>query len=343
MLVSHYFEWETHITGGHARSVSNQRTILERNNIAYTTSPTVNADLLHLNNMGPRSVLAARRARQADVPVLIHGHQTVADLRDSFRFFDTIAAVARPYLERAYSLGDRIIAPSAHTRDVLDSYTDVPKTVVSNGFDPTKLAGVDDPALRTEYRERYNLESPVVFMIGHVIERKGLQTFVETARAMPEVEFVWFGYLNPGGGTVDKLLRRRETTTLVQESPENCTFTGYVEDIRGAFAVGDVFFWPSHNENEGMALLEAMACGTASVIRDIPTYEWLTDGQHCLKADDNFLEPLRRLCADTDERNRIGENAATKATEFTLEAVADDLLGAYQSVTDEGVSVTPEN
>ena len=342
MLVSHYFEWEAYITGGHAQSVSNQRTILERNDIAYTTSPTVDADLLHLNNMGPRSVLAARRARRADVPVLIHGHQTAADLRDSFRFFNAIAAVARPYLARAYSLGDRIIAPSAHTRDVLDSYTDVPKTVVSNGFDPAKLVGADDPALRAEYRERYDLEPPVVFMIGHVIERKGLRTFVETARAMPDVEFVWFGYLNPGGGTVDRLLRRRETTTLVQESPENCTFTGYVEDIRGAFAVGDVFFWPSHNENEGMALLEAMATGAPPVIRDIPTYGWLADGEHCLKADSDFIEPLRRLCRDAEERDRIGENATTKAAEFTLEAVAEDLLSAYRSVTGEAVGVTPE-
>lgn len=332
MLVSHYFEWEEHITGGHAQSVKNQRTILERHDIPYTTRPTLDADLLHLNNMGPRSVYHAARAQRADVPVVIHGHQTAADLRGSFRFFDGLARVARPYLERAYSLGDRIVCPSAHNRDVLEGYTDVPKTVISNGFDPEKLEGVEDPTLRETYRERYDLDPPVVFMVGHVIERKGLRAFVETARAMPDLDFVWFGYLNPGGGRIDRLLRRSETTDLVAGAPDNCTFTGYVEDIRGGFAAGDIFFWPSKNENEGMALLEAMATGAPPVIRDIPTYEWLDDDKQCLKATEAFVEPIRRLADAPEERERIGTNAATAAEAFTLDAIAEDLLGVYRDL-----------
>jgi len=330
MLVSHYFEWEQYITGGHAQSVTNQRTILDRAGIEYTTSPILDADLLHLNNMGPRSVYYARRARAAGVPVLVHGHQTAADLRESFRGFDALAAVARPYLARAYSLADHIVCPSAHNRDVLEGYTDVPKTVISNGFDPGKIEGFDDEGRRETYLSRYDLDPPVVFMVGHVIERKGLRAFVETARRLPDVDFVWFGYLNPGGGTVDRVLRSSETTRLVRESPENCTFTGYVEDIRGAFAAGDVFFWPSKNENEGMALLEAMACGKPVVIRDIPTYEWLEDGTHCIKSEPSFVDPLRRLCDDPDERDRLGASAAEKAEEFTLDAVAEELIPLYE-------------
>jgi glycosyltransferase involved in cell wall biosynthesis len=330
MLVSHYFEWEQYITGGHAQSVTNQRKILDRAGIEYTATPILDADLLHLNNMGPRSIYYGRRARAAGLPVLVHGHQTAADLRESFRGFDALAAVAKPYLARAYSLADHIVCPSAHNRDVLDGYTDVPKTVISNGFDPDKIEGFDDEGLRKAYLSRYDLDPPVVFMIGHVIERKGLRAFVETARRMPEVDFAWFGYLNPGGGTVDRLLRSSETTGLVRHSPGNCTFTGYVEDIRGAFAAGDVFFWPSKNENEGMALLEAMACGKPVVIRDIPTYEWLEGGTHCIKAESEFADPLGRLCADPGERERLGSNAAKKAETFTLDAVAEELIPLYE-------------
>ena len=332
MLVSHYFEWERQITGGHRQSVQNQRTILDRAGIEYTTSPILDADLLHLNNMGPRSAYYAKRARGAGVPLLVHGHQTAADLRESFRGFDALATVAEPYLSWAYSLADHIVCPSEHNREVLDSYTDVPKTVISNGFDPAKIEGFDDAGLREEYLDRYNLEPPVVFMVGHVIERKGLSTFVETARRMPDTEFVWFGYLNPSGGTVDRLLRSSATTRLVRAAPENCTFTGYVEDIRGAFAAGDVFFWPSKNENEGMALLEAMACGKPPVIRDIPTYEWLEDGTQCLKSDDQFVAPLRRLCDSAGERERLGAAAAEKAEEFTLDAVGDELVALYEEL-----------
>ncbi|MFW5956457.1 MAG: glycosyltransferase family 4 protein [Halorhabdus sp.] len=331
--VSHYFEWEDAITGGQAQSVRQQRTILDRHGIEYTTEPDLTADLLHLNNMGPKSVYYAWRARRAGVPVVVHTHQTAADFEESFAFSNVLAGPMRPYLESAYALADRLICPSEHNREVIETYCDVPTSVVSNGFDPDRLDGFE--ALGEEYLERYDLAPPVVFNVGHVIERKGLETFVETARAMPELDFVWFGYLNPtGGGRFDRLLRSRTASRLVEQSPDNCTFTGYVEDIRGGFAAGDIFFFPTKNENEGMALLEAMAAGRPPLVRDIPTFEWLEDGQDALKASEDFLEPLERL-KDPSLRERIGRRAAERSEAFTLETVGDDLLEVYRDVLDE--------
>ncbi|MFB6073897.1 MAG: glycosyltransferase family 4 protein [Haloarculaceae archaeon] len=330
MRVSHYFEWEDAITGGFAQSVHNQREILDRRGIEYTTAPTLDADILHLNNMGPRSVYWAKRARRAGVPVVAHTHNTAADFRESFRFSNLLAKPLRPWLAWAYGQADHLICPSAHNQDVIAGYTDTPSTVVSNGFDGERLAGWDDPDLRAAYRDRYDLDPPVVFMFGHVIKRKGLRAFVETARAMPDLTFVWFGYVNPTGGTLDRFLQPRETRRLIEDSPENCTFTGYIEDPRGAFAAGDVFFWPSKNENEGMALLEAMACGKPPVIRSIPTYEWLEDGTDCLKADGAFVDPIRRLVEDESLRERVGANAAATSEQFTLDAVGDDLMAVYE-------------
>ncbi|ESS05542.1 MAG: glycosyltransferase [uncultured archaeon A07HB70] len=331
MRVSHYFEWEGQITGGHAQSVRNQRTMLERRGVAYTTAPDLSADLLHLNNMGPRSLYHARRARDRSTPVLVHAHQTAADFRESFALSNLVAPLLRPYLSRAYGLADHLICPSEHTARVLDDYCDTPRTVVSNGFDPAKIDGHDDPALREAYLDRHDLDPPVVFMVGHVIERKGLRAFVETARRMPDVDFAWFGYLNPGGGTVDRLLRSRTTTRLVRESPANCTFTGYVDEIAGAFAAGDVFFFPTKNENEGMALLEAMATGAPPVVRDIETFGWLDGGETALKETDvpGFVGALRTLLDDPERRAAVGRAAARASEAYELDAVADDLVAAY--------------
>jgi glycosyltransferase involved in cell wall biosynthesis len=329
MRVSHYFEWEGKITGGHAQSVRNQRQILDRHGITYTTEPALDVDLLHLNNMGPRSIYYAKRARRSGVPVLVHAHQTAEDFRESFAFSNSLARPLRPYLEYAYAHADHLVCPSEYNRAVLETYTDAPKTVISNGFDPARLAGFAD--LREEYLDRYDLRAPVVFNFGHVIERKGLSTFVETARRMPDLDFAWFGYLNPTGGRLDALLRSRETTRLVESVPENCTFTGYIEDPRGAFAAGDVFFFPTKNENEGMALLEAMGCGKPPVVRDISTFEWLADGVDCLKAEADFTDPLD-LLRDPDLRAEIGENAAERSEAFTLDAVGDELVALYQEL-----------
>ena len=334
MRVSHYFEWEQYITGGQAQSVRNQRKMLDRQAVEYTTDPTLDADLLHLNNMGPRSVYCARRARQAGVPVVAHTHQTAEDFRESFALSDLLARPMKPYLSYAYSLPNHLICPSEHTAAVLEEYCKTPRTVVSNGFDPEKLAGYE--TLRGEYLDRYDLDPPVVFTVGHVIERKGLSSFVETARRLPELDFAWFGYLNPGGGTLDRVLRSRETTRHVREAPDNCRFTGYVEDVRGAFAAGDVFYFPTKNENEGMALLEAMACGKPPVVRDIPTFAWLEDGTNCFKPDTEaeFADALQRVAGDAGLRDRLGAAAAEASREYTLEAVSDDLVDLYRSLVE---------
>ncbi|MFB6309567.1 MAG: glycosyltransferase family 4 protein [Salinirussus sp.] len=333
LRVSHYFEWEQWITGGQAQSVNNQRTILDNHEIAYTTAPRLDVDLIHLNNMGPRSVLLALRARRRGIPVVVHTHQTAADMRESFAFSNWLARPLKPYLAKAYSLADHLICPSEHTAEVIGEYCDVPRTVVSNGYDPEKLAGY--ASLRERYLERYELDPPVVFTVGHVIERKGLSAFIETAEQLPNLDFAWFGYLNPTGGRLDRILRSRRTSRLVDSAPPNCTFTGYIEDIRGAYAAGDIFLFPTKNENEGMALLEAMATGHPPVVRDIPTFDWLEDGTTCLKGANEFAPPVQRLAADPDLRADIGEAAAEAVDSYTLDAVAEELIAVYQTVLED--------
>ncbi|MFB6203640.1 MAG: glycosyltransferase family 4 protein [Candidatus Nanohaloarchaea archaeon] len=333
MRISHYFEWEDQITGGHAQSVKNQRKILDRRGIDYTTEPDLDADILHLNNMGPKSVYYAKKARERGIPVLVHAHQTAEDFRESFFLSNLLAVPLRPYLEYAYSLADHLICPSEHNREVMEGYSDAEKTVISNGFDPDKLEGFQD--LREEYLDRYDLEPPVVFCVGHVIKRKGLEKFIETARQMPELDFAWFGYINPmGEGALGSVLQSRDTKKLVEESPDNCTFTGYIEDVRGGFAAGDIFFFPTKNENEGMALLEAMHCGKPVVVRDIETYTWLEDGKDCLKAEEDFTGELEEL-KDEERREKLGERARDVSRQFRLENVGDRLVELYRDVLED--------
>jgi glycosyltransferase involved in cell wall biosynthesis len=331
MKISHYFEWEEAITGGHAQSVKNQRKILENEDIEYTTEPDLDADILHLNNMGPKSIYYARKAKKKDVKVLIHAHQTAEDFKESFTFSNILSKPMKPYLRYAYSLADHLVCPSQHNKKLLQDYTDKPKTVVSNGFDPAKIQG--HKQLREEYLEKYDLEPPVVFCVGHVIKRKGLKSFIETARQMPELDFAWFGYLNPTGGDslTDKLMKSRETKKLVENSPDNCKFTGFIEDIRGAFAAGDIFFFPTKNENEGMALLEAMASGKPPVVRDIETFQWLEHNENCLKAETDFTEQLEKM-KDQELRKEIGGNAEQKSKDFELEKVGEELVEVYREL-----------
>ena len=327
MRVSHYLEFEDHVTGGIRQSVAHQRKTLDRLDLTYTTEPTLEVDVFHANLLGPRSVRYARRARKLGIPVVAHTHVTAEDFGDSFRFTNALARPLRPYLAWAYGLADALVCPSEYNQSVIESYADVPTTVISNGVDRGKLAGFE--SLAATYRERYDLDPPVVFLVGHVIKRKGLETFVELARRLPDLDFAWFGPL-------DLRLKGRETTRLIETAPENCTFTGYIDDVRGAYAAGDVFCFPTHEENEGIALLEAMATGTPVLVRDIETFGWLEDGEDCLKTPatagvDAFVDALDRL-RDPDLRRRLGENAAERSEAFSLDTLADRYRSLYEGV-----------
>lgn len=332
MKISHYFEFGDTITGGQKQSVKNQRKILEKEGLEYSTEFEKDADILHLNLMGPKSIYYAWRAKRNDIPVVVHAHLTAEDFRNSFAFSNILSRPLKPYLKFAYGLADHIICPSEFNKNLLDTYTDSPKTVLSNGFDSDKLNGFED--LREEYLERYDLEPPVVFCVGHVIKRKGLESFIETAENMPETDFVWFGWVNPTGGEgfLDRFLRSNETQNLVESAPDNCAFTGFIDDIRGAFAAGDIFFFPTKNENEGMALLEAMSCGKPPVVKDIKTFEWLEDGENCLKASEDFKPVLEELIEDKERRDSIGGSAKEKSEDFGLEKVGEGLIEIYENL-----------
>lgn len=152
---------------------------------------------------------------------------------------------------------------------------------MSNGIDTGYFH--PDKGCRSNFRRRYGLEDNdrVVISVGHYIQRKGLPEFVELARKMPDVHFFWFGH------TSLELVPRRIREAM-ENAPANVSFPGYIEreEMREAYCGCDLFCFMSHEETEGIVVLEALACGTPTIVRDIPVYDgWLRDGENVYKAD----------------------------------------------------------
>lgn len=282
-------------------------------------------DLAHLNVIGPGSIAAARHAKHRDIPLILHAHVTSEDFAESFRFSSTVAGPLGRYLRWFYSQADLVLVPSEYTKSVLVDYpVRAPIEVVSNGVDLESIAGYE--TFRDPYRDRYDLEGMVVFAVGNVFERKGLSTFGRLAQRT-EYDFAWFGHYDTGPHASKSVKR------WTNDPPQNLTFTGWIDDIRGAYGAGDVYLFPTKNENQGIAVLEAMACGKAVVLRDIPVFEeFYTHGHDCLKCetDEEFVRALKLLENDPDLRQRLGENARETAAEHSLDRVGDRLVETYE-------------
>ncbi len=285
-------------------------------------------DVAHCNMIGPGSVAVARYARRTGTPLVLHAHVTSEDFRESFRGSTVAAGPLRRYLRWFYSQADLVLCPSEYTKRTLESYPiDAPIRPLTNGVDAASLKSHE--SFRAEYRDRYGLEGTVVFAVGNVFERKGLTTFCRLAEETDH-QFAWFGTYETGP-SASRTVRR-----WVGDPPENVTFTGWVDDKRGAFSAGDVFCFPAKVENQGLVVLEAMTCGKAVVLRDIPVFrEFFTDGDDCLLCSTfgEFRDAIDRLVAEPETRKRLGENARETAAEHSLDRVAEGLLDAYNSVT----------
>lgn len=326
MKVCHYAGLKSYVEGGIDISIEQQRKALEKAGVDYTTDPDDDYDVLHLNLITPTSIWQAKKARKAGRPVLVHTHTTAEDFRDSFRLSNLTAPLLKRYVSYVYSHADGLICPTEYNEDILNSYGFNNTTVISNGIDTSRFEGYAE--LREQAREKYDLSGDVVFCVGSVLMRKAPDDFIETARRMPDTEFIWFGTIMSG------LVLQRGTKDLIEDAPDNVTFTGYIEDIREAFAAGDIYFYPTKVENQGIPSLEASYCHRPAVLRDIPVFEeYFTHEDNCLKADDidGFVTQIERLKEDTELRERLTGAARETAEDHTLVEVGQRLRETYES------------
>ena len=315
------------IEGGVKVSAEQQRVALDAAGVTYASGRPDDYDVLHLNFPGPDSLAALAHAKATGRPVVIHAHSVGENLAGTYRFSEAVAPLFSAYFRWFFRRADVVIAVSPFMVDRLAANGiggpgGVDVEVVSNGVDGAALDGFEEI---TGTNEKYDAEPPVVVNLAQVYELKGVPEFVAVGEALPDLDFRWFGpkhrYLAPS-----------ETKRVVASAPENVRFPGFVDDKREAFALGDIFFFPTRRDNQPLAILEALHCGMPIVTRDIPAFEgWLEDGVHCLKGEDeaDFVDAIARLRDDPDLRAELGENARELAREHTLDAVGADLKAIY--------------
>lgn len=333
MLVSHYAEFKDKIVGGIAEAVKNQRKALERKEIDYTTQPDLSADIIHLSFIGPKSIYYSLRASFKPVKLILNVHTTGEDVEKSYKFSSLLSRPFKLYLKFFYSQADLLITPSNYTEELIKreyGLEDEKVKKISNGVDISKLE--EYQSLRKESRKKHQVSGKVVFCVGTAFERKGLSDFIETARRLPEIDFIWFGKI------YDEKIVSKNTRRSLENAPDNVTFTGYVDDIREAYAAGDIFFYPTFVENQGIPAFESAYCGKPIVMRDIRAFkEDFEDGENCIKGEtpEEFAEGIREIIDDDSFRKKLVENVRSVYERHSLDTVGDELLETYKELLDE--------
>jgi 1,2-diacylglycerol-3-alpha-glucose alpha-1,2-glucosyltransferase len=305
---------------------NNQKAILKRLEIPFVEKWDDACDILQVNTPWLISLHLIKKVKKQNKKVIIWTHTTAEDFMNAFRFSNLLAPLLRKYLKYVYGLADMLFCPSAYTKSILVGYgLDASKIIVqSNGVDVEKFAKNEEKGKQTI--AEYKLHKPVIGCVGLVFpKRKGVDTFLYLAKEFPEYDFVWFG----------KVFSSFLVQALPKTLPANAKFTGYVNDIVGAYSAIDIFVFPSHEENQGMAILEAASASLPLLVRDIPAYEKdYFDGENCFKAhnDAEFKSRLEMLIKDLDLRKKFSQAARVLAEKHSLSTVAQKTLNDYKTL-----------
>lgn len=316
---------------GLGKAIKHQMKALEYANIPYTLDPQDDYDILHINTYFPKSYFLAKKAKKMGKKIVYHAHSTEEDYKNGFILAKQTSKLFKKWLIKCYSLGDVIVTPTPYSKHLLESYKGLENKkiyAISNGIEIDFFK--KDEKLGKKFRKDYGIKDneKVIIGIGLYIERKGIIDFVELAKRMSEYKFIWFGYSPLIAST--KEVRKAINTKL-----DNLTFAGYVEPsvIKSALSGCDLYLFPTLEETEGIPIIEACACKTPALIRDIGVFdEWLIDGKNVYKAKnlDEFEAKARKILDGT--LKDLTEESYKVALDKDIKNVSKELTKVYKEV-----------
>lgn len=333
MKVLLYFENQDKIkTSGIGRALKHQIQALTSAGVEYTLDPKDTYDIAHINTYFPKAKRLVKKLKRKHIPVIVHGHSTIEDFRNSFRMWKLMALWFNPNLMWFYKNADHIITPSAYSKKLIDSYNlGTPVEFISNGIDPILYAYNKEDV--EAFKKYFDIKEgqKVVIGVGFPFNRKGIKDFFEVASKMSDIKFIWFGALA-------RALTQVNVLRAIKHRPSNVLMPGYIDNkiIRGAYHYAECLFFPSYEETEGIVVLESLASNCVTLIRDIGVYEdWLKDGRDCYKGHNNeeFIEKIKYMMSH--DNSSLKENGMKLVKERTLEKVGLELKEAYERILAE--------
>ena len=202
---------------------------------------------------------------------------------------------------RGYYNGcDRVLVPSEMTRRHLLAHgVRAPITVLPTGI-PAPPAGPAPPGGGPPALG-HPAGRPMLLYVGRLAPEKNLEmllrAFAQILRACPDAWLVL-----AGSGMGEAATRQAARRLGISD---RTVFTGFLEraQLDPLYAAADVFLFPSKTETQGLAVGEAMACGTPCVVVNAGgAPESVRDGVDGFLVDDDPAQMARQAAPPAGRR-----------------------------------------
>jgi 1,2-diacylglycerol-3-alpha-glucose alpha-1,2-galactosyltransferase len=316
--------------GVHTAYVELTAALKKRPDVRVAVNGDVPADITHIQTVG---FYAMRRLLFGSGRKVVSAHLVPDSFIGSFAMARHWRPVARWWLRFFYKRADLVLAVSDVVRNELVTNMRLPEDRVKllyNTIDMGRYKTTKRDKAGARKKLHIQDDDFVVVGNGQIQPRKRFDVFVDLAKQMPEVQFLWiggipFGNLGAQYGSMQK---------LIGKAPPNLRITGVIplKKVKLYLQSADVFLLPAEQENHPMSVLEAAGVGLPIILRDIPHYEDTFNGFVLLETDDTFAETVRKLRSDERFRRTYESKSRQIAKRFDSKAGAERAVGFYRSL-----------
>ena len=290
-------------------------------------------DVVHIHSLFQWPQYAAfSQARRSDVPWVVAPCGALDPwLRDRSRRVKrlTDAVWQRRMLDEAALLHYKT---EEEARLVADLELRAPYRVVPNGIDWQRFQALPPgDGFRAEQLGGHG--GPVVLSLGRLSHKKGLDVLIRAFAAVAPGDAM----LVIAGPDDEGLSPGLAALAASCGVAERVKFTGMLrgDDRLAALAAADVWALPSHTENFGLAVVEALAAGcpviTTRAVNVAPDMEAAGAAEITEPEPEAFGEQLAGLLADKERARAIGERGREFARRYDWSAVAPQLVEMYET------------
>ena len=298
--------------------------LLEEQGVEVIVNSFGKADITHVHTVGPYSLTYLIR----DEKTVISAHVVPDSFVGSLVLSEYWLSASAKYLKFVYNRANLVLAVAPRVKGELEEMGVKSRIeVFPNPIDLSKFKRNLEAKRKIREKHNFSTNDFIVIGVGQIQSRKGVGDFIDAARKLPHVKFVWVGGKPFGKLTkVDKGLQEKIDNPL-----QNTLFLGTrsVEEMPNYYNMADVFLLPSFQENAPMAVIEAGANSLPIILRDIEQYKLLYKEGYLAEKED-FAGQVGRLKEDRDFRERYSQEALKLASKFSTRTLGPKLIKYYE-------------
>jgi glycosyltransferase involved in cell wall biosynthesis len=211
-----------------------------------------------------------------------------------------------------------------------------PSVIIPDGFDAESFSKLPE---RGAFRERFlsGHSGPLILFLARLNAKKGLDLLITSMKRVlaerPDARLAIVGPPDPPS------FHKRVLQWLKESNIESETVLTGMADQRmrlEAYADADVYVLPSHAENFGHSVFEAMCCGVPIVVSDTlnfaEAFRESGAGLVLPRTPEAFSNAIVSLINDSDLRHEMGDCGRSFSHRYSLEATGAKVAAAAESI-----------